>query len=224
MRIAIVEDNKSLAKGISYRLQDRGHATDILHNGADADSFLQNDGNDLIILDINLPELDGLSILKNLRARGDERPVLLLTAKEDTSQRVAGLDAGADDYLTKPFAMEELEARLRALGRRKGTALRKTLKFGRLVFDVSSRSVTYDMEQLDIPRREGAMLELLMSNIGRTVAKSTLHEHLYGTGADVEGSAIEVHISRLRKRLASYGIEIQVQRGLGYKLIMAIGK
>lgn len=221
MRIAIVEDNKSLAKGISYRLQDRGHATDIIHNGGDADSFLRNDGNDLIILDINLPEIDGLSILRNLRARGDERPVLLLTAKDDTAQRVAGLDAGADDYLTKPFAMEELEARLRALGRRKGTALRKTLKFDDLVFDVSSRSVTHKSEQLDIPRRECAMLELLMSNVGRTVAKSTLLEHLYGTGADVEETAVEVHISRLRKRLAPYGVEIQVQRGLGYKLNLA---
>ena len=115
MRIAIVEDNINVAKGIAYRLQDRGHATDILHDGIAADAFLRTDGNDLIVLDINLPNLDGVSILRNMRARGDKRPVLLLTANNDTSNLVAGLDAGADDYLTKPFEMEVLEARLRAL-------------------------------------------------------------------------------------------------------------
>lgn len=219
MRIVIVEDSKSLAKGIAYRLQDRGHATDILHDGACADVFLRDDGNDLILLDINLPSMDGLSVLRNLRARGDQRPVLLLTANDDTAQRVAGLDAGADDYLTKPFAMEELEARLRALGRRKGTALRKSLSFGDLVFDVSSWSVIHNNTPMDIPRRECALLEILMSRIGRNVPKSELLDHLYGTGSDVEIAAVEVHISRLRKKLAPIGIEIQVQRGLGYQLV-----
>lgn len=218
MRIAIIEDNKNLAKGIAYRLHDRGHATDILHDGITADTFLKDDGNDIILLDINLPRLDGLTILRNLRSRGDERPVLLLTANGDTAQRVLGLDAGADDYLTKPFAMEELEARLRALGRRKGIALRKTLSFAGLKFDVSSRSVTHGAFILDIPRRECALLEILMSNLGRPVSKSSLLDYLYGTGADIDASAIEVHISRLRKRLAPLGIEIQVQRNLGYQL------
>lgn len=222
MRIAIVEDNKNLAKGIAYRLQDRGHATDIIHDGVSADGFLRDDGNDLIILDINLPRLDGLSILRKLRARGDERPVLLLTANDDTAQRVSGLDAGADDYLTKPFAMEELEARIRALGRRKSTALRKFLHFGDLVFDVSSWSVTHGDTQLDISKRECALLEILMSRLGRNVPKVELLEHLYGTGADVEISAVEVHISRLRKKLAVLGIEIQVQRGLGYQLVQTV--
>jgi two-component system, OmpR family, response regulator TctD len=218
LRIAIVEDNKNVAKGIAYRLEDRGHATDVLHDGTSADAFLRDDGNDLIVLDINLPGMDGLTILRNLRARGDQRPVLLLTAKDDTSQRVSGLDAGADDYLTKPFAMEELEARLRALARRKGTALKKELRFGALVFDVSNWSVTVDGTPLEVPRRERALLEILMSSAGRTVSKSALLEHLYGTGADIEASAIEVHVSRLRKRLLPSGIEIQVQRGLGYQL------
>lgn len=221
MRIAIIEDNKNVAKGIAYRLEDRGHATDILHDGLSADAFLRDDGNDLIVLDINLPGLDGLTVLRNLRARGDQRPVLLLTAKGDTSQRVAGLDAGADDYLTKPFAMEELEARLRALARRKGTALRKKLRFGTLLFDVSNWAVSIDNIPLEVPRKESALLEILMSSAGRTVPKSVLLEHLYGTGADVETSAIEVHVSRLRKRLAPHGIEIQVQRGLGYQLVQS---
>lgn len=208
-----------MARGIAYRLEDRGHATDILQDGVSADVFLRDDGNDLIVLDINLPGLDGLTILRNLRDRGDQRPVLLLTAKDDTSQRVAGLDAGADDYLTKPFAMEELEARLRALARRKGTALKKELHFGNLMFDVSNWSVTCNGIPLELPRRERALLEILMSGGGRTISKSMLLDHLYGTGADVEASSVEVHVSRLRKRLAPCGVEIQVQRGLGYQLV-----
>lgn len=219
MRIAIIEDNINVANGIAYRLEDRGHATDILHDGVSADTFLRNDGNDLIVLDINLPGLDGLSVLRNLRARGDQRPVLLLTANDETAQRVSGLDAGADDYLTKPFAMEELEARLRALARRKGKALNKELRFGNLVFDVSSWSVTCGDTVLEIPRRERALLEVLMTSGGRMIPKSALLDHLYGTGADIEASAIEVHVSRLRKRLLPFNIEIQVQRGLGYQLV-----
>ncbi|MBL4646546.1 MAG: response regulator transcription factor [Rhizobiales bacterium] len=224
MRIAIIEDNKNLAKGIAYRLQDRGHAIDILHDGASADDFLKSDGNDIIILDINLPGLDGLSVLRNLRARGDERPVLLLTAYDNTAQRVSGLDAGADDYLTKPFAMEELEARLRALGRRKGNVLRSFLRLDALAFDVSNRSVTYDDKPIEIPRRECALLEILLLRTGRMVPKLDLLEHLYGTGADVDVSAVEVHISRLRKKLVPFDIEIQMQRGLGYQLVKVGGK
>lgn len=219
MRIAIVEDNKNVAKGIAYRLQDRGHATDILHDGIAADAFLRSDGNDLIVLDINLPGMDGISILRNLRARGDQRPVLLLTANDDTSNLVAGLDAGADDYLTKPFEMEVLEARLRALGRRKATALKDELRFGNLLFDITSRAVSCGETKLDMPRRECALLEIFMSSIGRNVTKSILLEHLYGTGADIEDSAIEVNISRLRKKLVPFGFEIRVQRGLGYQLV-----
>lgn len=218
MRIAIVEDNKNVANGIAYRLEDRGHATDVLHDGHSADVFLRDDGNDIIVLDINLPGLDGLTVLRNLRARGDQRPVLLLTANDETHQRVSGLDAGADDYLTKPFAMEELEARLRALARRKGKVLKKELRFNDLIFDVSSWLVTCGEHELEIPRRERALLEVLMTNDGRMVPKSVLLDHLYGTGSDIESSAIEVHVSRLRKRLMPFGFEIQVQRGLGYQL------
>ena len=219
MRIAIVEDNINVAKGIAYRLQDRGHATDILHDGIEADAFLRRDGNDLIVLDIKLPSMDGITILRNLRARGDQRPVLLLTANNDSSSLVAGLDAGADDYLTKPFEMEVLEARLRALGRRKATALKVELRFGDLAFNISSWVITCGDQKLEMPRRERALLEILMSSIGRNVPKSALLEHLYGTGADVEDSAVEVNISRLRKRLVPLGFEIRVQRGLGYQLV-----
>ena len=136
MRIAIVEDNESVAKGISYRLEDRGHATDLIHDGAMADVFLQSDSNDIVILDVNLPHLDGLSVLRNLRARGDARPVLLLTARAEVEARVAGLDAGADDYLTKPFSVPELPARVSALLRRsRPTLAADVATFGDLLLD-----------------------------------------------------------------------------------------
>ncbi|MEO0502688.1 MAG: response regulator transcription factor [Pseudomonadota bacterium] len=218
MRIAIVEDNESVAKGIAYRLEDRGHATDLIHDGAAADTFLQGDANDLVVLDINLPHLDGLSILRNLRARGDARPVLLLTAQGDVEARVTGLDAGADDYLTKPFDMDELEARIRALLRRRAQDIETALAFGPLRLEVQSRSVRAGDVPLDLPRRELSVIEALMRSDGRVLAKSDLIEQVYGTGADVEESAIEVHVSRLRKRLRSHGVDIRAQRGLGYRL------
>ncbi|WP_346913640.1 response regulator transcription factor [uncultured Roseibium sp.] len=218
MRIAVVEDNAGLAKGIAYRFEDAGHAVDIIHDGADADDFLRNDGNDVIILDINLPGVDGLTLLKGLRARGDHRPVILLTARSDTNDRVLGLDAGADDYLVKPFAMEELEARLRALTRRGPQPIRNSIQFANMILDLDSRQVAVEGTMLDIPRRELTILEALMRAGGRIVTRQSLIEYIYGTGSDVEDTVIEVHISRLRKRLLAQSIKIQVHRGLGYAL------
>lgn len=219
VRILIIEDNESVAKGIAYRFQDRGHATDLIYDGLDADEFLKSDNNDIIILDINLPSLNGIEVLSNLRNRNDQRPVLLLTAKGDVESRVLGLDAGADDYLSKPFDMNELEARVRALLRRKSEKIQTTLEFGQLSFNANSRQFQAKSESLDLPRKELALLEKLITSHERVISKNNLIEHVYGTGADVEESAIEAHLSRLRKRLKPYLIEIQVQRGLGYKLI-----
>lgn len=208
----------SVAKGISYRLEDRGHATDLIHDGIEADQFLRSDSNDIVILDVNLPHLDGLSVLRNLRTRGDTRPVLLLTARSDVEARVAGLDAGADDYLTKPFDMDELEARIRALLRRRAQPIATGHRFGPLTFDATSRSLLAGGVPLDLPRREVALVDALMAAQGRVVAKADLIEQVYGTGADIEESAIEVHVSRLRKRLRPHGVDIRAQRGLGYRL------
>lgn len=219
MRIAIIEDNESVAKGIAYRLEDRGHATDLIQDGLSADEFLRGDGNDLIILDINLPHLDGVSILRNLRARGDQRPVLMLTANADVQARVKGLDAGADDYLSKPFDMDELEARIRALSRRRQQEIRTRIDAGPLSFDTQSRQAFMDGTPLDLPRRELAVVEVLIGARDRIVAKPELHERVYGTGSGYDDSAIEVHISRLRKRLRPLGVDIRAQRGLGYRLI-----
>ena len=218
MRITVIEDNETLALGIAHRLRDRGHAVDLLHDGEEADVFLRHEGADLIVLDCNLPGCDGLEVLRRLRRRGDGTPVILLTARAETSERVAGLDAGADDYLTKPFEMDELEARLRAMARRKNLEFAARDVIGPLVFDRTNRQVLLDEQPLAFPRKEMSTLECLLERRGRLVSKAQLITHVYGTGAAQEDSAIEPHVSRLRKRLEPFGIRIKVARGLGYML------
>lgn len=218
MRITLIEDNVALAKGITYRLQDVGHAVDVLHDGTAAATFLADDGSDLIILDINLPGIDGLTILKQLRAKGDQRPVVLLSARAGTADRVIGLDSGADDYLIKPFEMAELEARVRALTRRRTTTGRQILKIGALSFDVAARQLHSGDGVIELPRRELAIFECLILAGGRRITKPSLLDYVYGVGADVEESVIEVYVSRLRTRLKSHLVAINTQRGLGYQL------
>ena len=220
MRIAVVEDNAALAESIAYRLRQRGHSVDVLEDGTDADRFLAQDGADLVVLDINLPGMDGIEILRALRGRGDNTPVILLTARSETNERVAGLDAGADDYLTKPFEMDELEARLRALSRRKDLSFADVEKFGDLTFDRTSRQLMNGNQPIDVPRKEIATFECLLESRGRIVSKGQLTTHVYGTGADVDDSVIEPHVSRLRRRLAPFGLQIKTARGLGYMLEM----
>ncbi|MEM6275732.1 MAG: response regulator transcription factor [Pseudomonadota bacterium] len=218
MRIVIVEDNRDLAKALAYRLRDQGHGVDVLADGAGAAEYLAREGADLVILDVNLPGVSGFEVVRDLRARGEGMPVLMLTARGDLKDRVAGLDAGADDYLVKPFEMEELDARLRALARRKEVETGALLSLGALSFDRSSRAVTLAGEVLTLPRRELAVLECLLDRQGRLVPKDALSAHVYGTGADVTESAVEPHVSRLRKRLAGHGLSIKTARGLGYML------
>ena len=218
IRIVIIEDNVTLSSAISYRLKDRGHAVDILHDGLEADMYLRKEGADLIVLDINLPGMSGLDVLYALRQRGAQTPVILLTARIETRDRVLGLDRGADDYLVKPFEMDELEARIRALSRRKNLEYSSHETLGRLVFDRSTRQVTVDDQPLDLPRKELATLECLIERKGRLVSKSQIIDHVYGVGAEVDDTAIEPHISRLRRRLAECGVQIKTARGLGYLL------
>lgn len=208
----------AVAKGISYALQDAGHAVDMLHDGLEADAFLQGDDADICVLDINLPGKDGLSILRDMRARGDARPVLLLTAQDQTADKVAGLDAGADDYLSKPFEMQEFGARIRALSRRVGDQPTSQRSIGPLHFDVAARMIAGPDGPLDIPRREIALFEKLLTANGRLVSKQALLDSLYGTGADVDEPVVEVYVSRLRKRLQPYKVQITVKRGLGYMM------
>ena len=216
MRIVIVEDNESLASGIAHRLRDLGHAVDVLHDGEDGDAYLASEGGDLVILDINLPGMSGLEILRGMRARNDPTPVLMLTARTDTSDKVEGLDTGADDYLVKPFEMEELEARIRALLRRRGVTQSPIQSIGALDFDVGARVLRAKGEVIELRRRELAAFECLLERKGRLVPKSVLIDQMYGVGADLDDKVVEAPISRLRKKLADYDVTIKAARGLGY--------
>ena len=216
LRIVIIEDNKPLASGIAHRLRDQGHAVDVLHDGSEGDAFLSTEGADMVILDINLPGMSGFEIVRAMRRRHDATPVLALTARSSVLDRVEGLDAGADDYLIKPFEMDELEARIRALSRRRGAPLKDVLTIGNVRFDVGARLVTAGTEPVQLRRQELAAFECLIERRGNLVPKSVLIEQIYGVGADVEDKVIEAPISRLRKKLADHGVTIRSARGLGY--------
>lgn len=218
MRITLVEDNEALRKGITYRLRDSGHAVDALADGDEAEAFLARESSDLVILDINLPGRSGLDILRGLRAASDARPVILLTARSRTADRVIGLDAGADDYLVKPFEMDELMARVRAVARRRATAPRATHALGALRLDPGALVLSHGESPLDLPRREIAVLAALADAEGRPVSKETILDQVYGAGAEIDAKAVEVYVSRLRKRLAPFGVTIRVERGIGYAL------
>ncbi len=219
MRITIVEDNESVAAGIAFVLRDEGHAVDLIDDGLAAEEFLAQDAaSDLVVLDVNLPGRSGLEVLKAMRSRKDTRPVLLLTARGDTADRVEGLDAGADDYLVKPFEMAELLARIRALSRRRTEDHGPRAMVGGLEWDPGARKLFSASGEIDLPRRELALFEALANAMGRTVTKSMILDQLYGVGSALDETVVEVYISRLRKRLKPHGVRIRVRRGLGYAL------
>ena len=216
MRIAVVEDNSALAKAIATSLKDEGHGVDVIDDGGEASLFLAQEQIDLVILDINLPGKSGLEVLTGLRAAGSATPVILLTARSDTSDRVAGLDKGADDYLIKPFDMAELLARVRALLRRSSLDQTLETRVGELVLDQVGRRVYRDGSPLDLPRREFALLELFAGRVGQVISKEQILDHLYGAGSDSDAAAAELYVHRLRKRLTDCGLTIKTFRGLGY--------
>ncbi|MFN4058779.1 MAG: response regulator [Roseinatronobacter sp.] len=218
MRIVLIEDNAILARAVIQSLQEVGHAVDWIDDGQAADEFLASSGGDLVILDINLPHLSGLDILRRLRARAQSCPVLVLTAQGQVADRVAGLDAGADDYLVKPFEMAELHARLRALARRPVEARMGTLTIGKLTYDREARCLSGALGDLPLSRRELALFETLADTPGRVHSKESLGERIYGVGADIETNAVELLVSRLRRKLDGHGLEIRTLRGLGYIL------
>ena len=218
MRIVLVEDNEMLLSGIGKTLRDEGHSVDLFSDGAQADLYLQQEGADLAILDVNLPGMDGLSITRNLRSRNQTFPVLLLTARSTTEDRVNGLDAGADDYLVKPFAMEELEARVRALSRRAGTLQPSNESIGSLSYERTSRRLFMEGKELDIARRERVLFETLLIKQGQFVSKSNLADTLYGVGSDVDLNAVELSVSRLRRAIKGSGVVIRTARGIGYMI------
>lgn len=217
MRILIAEDDAIIADGLARSLRQGGYAVDWAPNGHDADAALLTADYDLLILDLGLPRLPGLEVLKRLRARGSQLPVLILTALDGTGDRVRGLDLGADDYMAKPFELAELEARVRALTRRSaGTA--PTIQCGALTYDQVGRVAQIDGYSLDLSAREIGLLEILLNRMGRLVSKDQLVDHLCGWGEEVSHNAIEVYVHRLRKKLEAGGVKIATVRGLGYCL------
>lgn len=218
MRIALIEDNEALAQGIAHHLRDQGHAVDLIHDGAAGLEFLRQEQIDLLVLDVNLPGQNGFEIVKSLRSDRNPLPIILLTARSDLEDRLQGLDAGADDYLIKPFEMQELVARIRALLRRKPLAQDRVIALGQLQFDQDGRRLFSRAGEIDLPRRELSVFECLLDRSGRIVSKAQLADHLYGTGAEVDEKVVETYVSRLRKKLTPYGLSIKTARGLGYML------
>ena len=218
MRVLIAEDDHVLADGLLRSLRASGFAADHVASGAEADAALASHPFDLLILDLGLPRLHGLEVLRKLRARGSSVPVLILTAADSVEQRVKGLDLGADDYMAKPFSLQELEARARALIRRGAGATSSIIKHGPLHYDQTGRVATIDGKMVELSARELGLLEVLLQRAGRLVSKDQLVERLCEWGDEVSNNAIEVYIHRLRKKIEKGPVRIATVRGLGYCL------
>jgi two-component system OmpR family response regulator len=218
MRIFVVEDDLVLADGLKNSLIQSGYAVDLVNNGADADGVLAYQTFDLVVLDLGLPKLGGFEVLKRLRARGSKTPVLILTANDEVDNRVKGLDLGADDYLSKPFNLAELEARVRALIRRGQAGGSAMISVGKLQLDTVNHAATYNTASLNLSARELAVLEILMLKTGKVVSKEQMLEKLCNFDADISDNALEVYLHRLRKKLDHSDISIRTIRGLGYML------
>ena len=217
MRILLVEDDELLGEGLSAGLVQHGYVVDWVKDGLAAEQALGFETFDIMVLDLSLPRRSGLEVLANLRKAGNMMPVLILTARETTEDKIKGLDTGADDYMVKPCDLDELAARVRALHRRKAGLTTSTLVHGELVVDSSSHSVTYAGEEISLPRREFAILEKLMENIGKIVSREQLLQSLYGW-TEVDSNALEVHIHNIRKKLPTPKNCIRTIRGVGYMI------
>ncbi len=218
MRILLAEDDSVLADGLTRSLRQSGYVTDCVDNGMAADTALSTQDFDLLILDLGLPKMSGLDVLKRLRARNSHLAVLILTAADSIEQRVRGLDLGADDYMAKPFSLSELEARVRALTRRGAGGGPTMIAHGPLNFDQVGRIAYINDQVLDLSAREVGLLEVLLQRTGRLVSKDQLVDHLCEWGEEVSNNAIEVYVHRLRKKIEIGGIRIATVRGLGYCL------
>ena len=218
MHIILVEDDAVLADGLARVLAGHGMAVDVLRSGSEADAALQRPGAaDVLVLDIGLPGLDGFEVVRRLRARGSQLPVLLLTARDAVEDRVRGLETGADDYLVKPFATPELVARVRALGRRHAPRP-SVLQMGDLALDLGAKRARIGDKVLDLSVREWAVLEYLLQHASRVVSKQQIIDAILPWGEDVTPNAVEVYISRVRQKTADAGITIRTIRGFGYML------
>ena len=203
-----------VGEAVSVAMRAEGHVIDWVRSREDGDTAVRGHDHDAVLLDLGLPDGDGLALLRSLRARGNHVPVLVITARDALDQRVAGLDAGADDYLLKPFAVDELLARLRALQRRLGGRASERLEIGAVVIDTATRQVTVNGDPVTLSAREWAVLEPLVARPGAVLSRAQLEDRLYGWGESVNSNAVEVHIHHLRRKLGS--AFIRTVRGVGY--------
>ncbi len=214
MRLLLVEDDRMLGEGMRRGLRQQGHAVDWVQDGEEAELALAGEPYDVVLLDLGLPRKGGMAVLRDLRRRGQRVPVLILTAQDAVPDRVAGLDAGADDYLVKPFDLDELAARVRALQRRSGGRAEPVLVNGRLSLDPAAHEVRLDGAPVALSPREFALLHALLEHPGRPMSRTRLEERLYGWGEQVESNAVEVHVHALRRKLGAEWIK--TLRGVGY--------
>ncbi|NBZ89143.1 response regulator [Stagnihabitans tardus] len=218
MRILVVEDDLPLAEALSTLLASSGYAVDLVHDGASAEALVAVEAFDLVILDLNLPQMDGLAVLGAMRARGNAAAVMILTARGASEERVRGLDLGADDYMAKPFDVREFEARVRSLLRRQAGLRSAQISLGALTLDLTSRQFALADQVLDLPPRERALLELLVTRAGKVVTKEAIVQSLTSLDDMLSDNAIEQYVSRLRRRIAPQGLSLRTVRGIGYLL------
>lgn len=220
MRILLVEDEQEMASALRGALKRHDMVADHAASLLEAEEFMATESYDAILLDRQLPDGDGLSLVAKLRASGSATPVLVLTARGDTADKVDGLNVGADDYLAKPFAFEELMARLRALLRRPAAVHSQVIRAGDLAFDVGHREASIRGEPMALPRRELLVLEALMRRMGRMVQRESLMEAVFGLDDEIQSNALDTHVSRLRRKLAEAGVDVTINgvRGVGYLL------
>ncbi len=214
MRILLAEDDQSLGRGLVTALEREGFSPEWVRRGDQVLSVLRSEAFALLVLDLGLPGLDGLTVLKQLRADHQDVGVLILTARDDTADKISGLNLGADDYMTKPFDLDEFLARLRAIQRRRHGRADGTLRHGRIVLSPHSHAVSYAGTPVALARREFQLLQLLLESSGRVLRREYLEQQLYQWGSEIESNALEVHIHHLRKKL--YPELIRTVRGIGY--------
>ena len=218
MRVLITEDDPNVAEALQFSLRQCGYAVDCISNGALADQALKDNVFDLLILDLGLPKLDGFEVLRRLRKRNSKLPVLILSGRETPSEKVQGLDLGADDYLVKPFSLDELHARVRALLRRSCGAGTPCITHAHLSYDTVERVATVNGKSIELSAQETAVLEALLNRFGKVVSKEQMVEQLYNYDHDVGHNAIEVYIHRLRRKIDGSGITVRTLYGRGYML------
>jgi len=214
VRVLLVEDDPMIADAVATALRQDGHAVDAIRDGGEAVSALQSERFDLVLLDLGLPRRNGLEVLRALRARGDATPVIIITARDEVASRVAGLDAGADDYVVKPFDLEELTARMRSVRRRGAGRGEPVIEHGGIRLDPASREVSCRGKPVALSAREYAVLEALLQRPGAVLSRAQLEDRLYGWGGEIESNAVEVYIHSLRRKLGAEAI--RTRRGVGY--------